>query len=86
MAELTEREKRIVHMMNVMLNPMLNNVPSDLKTNALKATLIAYGYQWNETEMADLMGAISSTTKEGMQHALKILGKYGDAFKGLDKL
>lgn len=86
LAELSERERKIVHAMNVMLNPQLQNVPFNIKTSALQSVLLAAGYTWDELEMTDLMQAISAETKAGMQNALGILGKYGSALKGLDKL
>jgi hypothetical protein len=86
MAELTDREKKIVHSMNVMLNPALKDVPFDIKTKALQSVLLVAGYQWDENEMTDLMAAISAETKAGNQSALALLGKYGNMFKGLNKL
>ena len=86
MVELTQREKIIVHAMNTMLNPELKKVPFELKTNALKATLLCAGYTWNEQEMTDIMDAIGETTKGGFQNALKLLDKFKGQIAGLNKL
>ena len=86
MVEFTQREKIIVHAMNTMVNPSLKDVPFDLKTNALKATLLCAGYTWNETEMTDIMDGIAEETKGGFQNALKLLDRFKGQIKGLNKI
>ena len=86
MAELTDREKKIVHAMNIMNNPQFSQAPFELKTNALKSVLLVCGYKWNEEEMTDIMWAIGAEIKAENQNALKMLDKYKDQFKGLDHL
>lgn len=86
MVEFTQREKIIVHAMNTMLNPSLKEVPFDLKTNALKATLLCAGYTWNEQEMTDIMDAIGEETKGGFQNALKLLDRFKGQIKSLNKI
>lgn len=86
MVEFTQREKIIVHAMNTMLNPSLKDVPFDLKTKALKATLLCAGYTWNEQEMTDIMDAIAEETKGGFQNALKLLDRFKGQIKGLNKI
>lgn len=72
--------------MNTMLNPSLKDVPFDLKTNALKATLLCAGYTWNEQEMTDIMDGIAEETKGGFQNALKLLDRFKSQIKGLNKI
>ena len=86
MVEFTQREKIIVHAMNTMLNPSLKDAPFDLKTNALKATLLCAGYTWNEQEMTDIMDAIAEETKGGFQNALKLLDRFKGQIKELNKI
>jgi len=86
MAKLSDREKKIVLAMNVMNNPAYKNAPFDLKTRALQAVLLSAGYKWDEHEMTDLMWAIGAEIKAANEHALKMLDKYKDHFKGLDHL
>lgn len=86
MAELTLREKQIIHAVNVMNNPTYKNAPFDLKTVALQAVLLSAGYKWNEPEMIDLMQAIGLEVKDAYEHGLKMLDKYKNNFKGLNQL
>ena len=86
MVELTLREKQIIHAMNVMLNPALKDVPFNVKTQALQATLLSAGYTWNEDEMTDLMDSIAEETKGGFQNALKLLDRFKDQIKFLNKI
>lgn len=72
--------------MNTMLNPSLKDVPFDLKTNALKATLLCAGYTWNEIEMTDIMDGIAEETKGGFQNALKLLDRFKGQIKDLNKI
>ena len=86
MAEFTQREKIIVHAMNIMNNPAFASAPFDLKTKALQSQLMLCGYEWNENEMIDIMNAINSATQEASQGALKLLSKYKINFKDLAHL
>lgn len=86
MAELTDREKKIIHMVNTMNNPTYKDAPFQLKTTVLQSVLLSAGYEWNESEMTDLMQAIGEEVKSAYQHGLKLLDKYKDNFKGLNKI
>lgn len=86
MAEFTQREKNIIHAINVMNNPAYSKAPFDIKTVALQAVLLSAGYKWNEPEMIDLMQAIGLEIKDAYEHGLKMLDKYKDQFKGLNQL
>ena len=86
MVELTERERRIVHAMNIMNNPGLKNAPFDIKTKALQSVLLVYGFTWDMQDMTDLMQAITAEVEAGQQHVLKMLGKYGHLLDGMGKL
>ena len=86
MAELTEREKRIVHSMNIMNNSTLFDAPFEVRTNALKATLLSCGYTWNEDEMIDLMNAIGAESKHFESSTKRLLGKYGHLLDNVNKL
>lgn len=86
MVEFTQREKIIVHSMNVMLNPSLKDVPFNLKTQALQATLLCAGYTWNESEMIDIMDAIAEETKGGFANALKLLDRFKPQLDRLNKI
>jgi len=86
MVELTDREKKIVHMITTMLNPALKDVPFNIKTKALQSVLLVAGFRWDEEEATDMMQAIDMQIKAGSQAAMGMLGKYGHLLKGLDKL
>ena len=83
MVEFTQREKILVHSMNIMNNPMFASAPFDLKTRALQSQLMLCGYKWDENEMIDLMNAIGEETKVASQGALKLLDKYKMPLKDL---
>ena len=86
MAELTDREKKIIHAMNVMNNPTYGNAPFEIKTKALQAVLLVAGYDWNEEEMTDIMQAIGKEIEDAQKASLKMLDKYKNQFKGLGKI
>ena len=86
MVELAQREKIIIHMLNIMNNPQLQNAPLEIRTKALQSVLLVAGYEWNENEMTDLMNSVTAETNSGMQSALKMLDKFGFAMKGLRKI
>lgn len=86
MVEFTDREKKIIHAMNVMNNPAYNEAPFDLKTKALQSVLLVAGYTWNEDEMTDIMQAIGKECEDANKAGLKMLDKYKHLFKGLGKL
>jgi hypothetical protein len=86
MVEFTEREKKLVHAMNLMNNPLYKDVPFEIKTRALQSVFLVLDYEWNESEMTDMMDAIAQETTFGNQSALKVLGKYGHMIKGIKKL
>lgn len=86
MVELTDREKRIVHIMNVMNNPAFANAPLELRTKAVQTTLLTCGYKWNEHEMTDLVDSITAEITHFNQSTLKMLDKYKIDFKNLKQL
>lgn len=86
MVEFTQREKILVHTMNIMNNPALKDVPSKQKTQALQAILLVCDYEWNENEMIDLMNAIGEETTYANKSTMGKLFKFKDVMKGLKKL
>ena len=83
MVEFTQREKMLVHAMNIMNNPAFAQAPFDLKTRALQSQLMLCGYKWNENEMIDLMNGIGEETRVASSGALKLLDKYKISLKDL---
>lgn len=83
MVEFTQREKIIVHAMNIMNNPSFVKAPFDLKTRALQSQLMLCGYQWDENQMIDIMNGIGAETQTASQGALKLLDKYKISLKDL---
>ena len=86
MVELTDREKKIVHVLNIMYNPILNDAPFEIKQQALQAVVLVRGFTWDANEMNDLLLALNAEIQDGQKAAFKMLGKYGEGLKGLRKL
>lgn len=85
MAELQDREIKIVHAMHVLLNPELREVPWEIKLRTIQAQLLVHGLEWNEDEMTDLVNAINQELKDTIASAMKNLGKYQHLLKNFKK-
>lgn len=76
MVEFTQREKIIIHSMNIMNNPAFSQAPFDLKTRALQSQLMLCGYEWDENQMIDIMNGIGAETEVANQSVLKLLDRF----------
>jgi len=86
MAELTERERKIIRYIHVMQNPQLTGVPFEIK-NALIQTIFMTGkIKFMETEMKDLGDAVNVELRSITKDGLGFLNKHKDSFKGLQGL
>jgi len=78
MAELSEREKKIVIIQNTIANPMMRDVPFDTSKAALVAMFNVMSFNWTDPEITDLVLAINEVHKETHQAAIKSLDKHKD--------
>jgi hypothetical protein len=86
MVEFTNRETKIVHIMNTILNPELKDVPWEIKLRTIQSNLLVCAIEWNEDEILDIVEGIKATQKATIASAMKNLGKYGHLLKGMKKL
>jgi hypothetical protein len=84
MVELTEREKTIVHTMNILMNPMTKSAPLDVRVIALKSMLGFSGINAEEDFLKDLTHSVEATMNESMGKGLKFLDKHKESMKGMD--
>lgn len=76
MVELTDREKKIVILQNVMANPEMKSVPFETQQAATKAMWLVMGFDWNDDEITDMLLAINEVHKETHDSAMGKLDKY----------
>ena len=77
MAEFNEREIKIIHTMTILQNPMLTQVPPDLKRTLMIANLRLRVLEFNEQEIIDLHEAIMSEQQAVLQRGLKFMSEHG---------
>ena len=76
MAELTDREKKIVIIQNTIANPLMRDVPFDTTKAALVSMFNIMSFNWTDTEVTDLVLAINEVHKETHQAAMRELDKH----------
>ena len=79
MAEFSDREKKIIHTMTILQNPMLKSVPPELKKTLLTANLNLAGLQFDEREIIDLHEGVMAEQQAVLQRGLKFMDKHGIA-------
>ena len=78
MAELTDREKKIVIIQNTIANPLMRDVPFDTTKAALVSMFNIMNFNWTDTEVTDLVLAINEVHKETHQASMRVLDKHKD--------
>jgi len=84
MVELTEREQTIVHVMNLMMNPMTKAVPIDTRAVALKAMLGMRGINATVEFCQDISHAVEDEMKQAQGSGFKFLDQHKDMLKNMD--
>ena len=79
MAEFNDREKKIIHTMTILQNPLLKDVPPELKKTLLTANLNLAGLEFNEREIIDLHEGVMAEQKAVLQKGLGFMSKHGIA-------
>lgn len=77
MAEFNDREIKIIHTMTILQNPMLKDVPPELKKTLLTANLQLRGLEFDEREIIDLHEAVMAEQKLVLQKGLAFMNKHG---------
>ena len=77
MAEFSEREIKIIHTMTLLQNPMLANVPPELKKTMMITNLRVRGLDFDEREIIDLHEAIMAEQHLVLQKGLAFMDKHG---------
>ncbi len=83
MAELTERERKIIRYMNIMANPNLQKVPFEVKDGLIRTIFMVGRIKFDEDEMTDLARAINEELNNITKDGLGFLDKHKDSFKGV---
>jgi len=81
--ELSDREIKIIHAMDSLINPALKDVPFDMRRKVCEATLAIRKIDYNEDELTDIVQAITAEKKLTDANAIGLLGKYGHLLKGI---
>ncbi len=86
MAELNEREKKIISFMFVMMNPATVGVPFSVKDGLIRSMFLMAERKFDEVEMTDLGEACRAEIKALMQGGMKFIDKHKDSLKGLSDI
>lgn len=85
MAELTEREKKLVYIHMIMHSPVSEfaNMPIEIRENMLAVVLKLRGMEYDQREMLDLGQAVIEERKLMMSSGIGFLDKNKDVMKHL---
>lgn len=81
MAELTEREKAIIHTMFFMMNPATIKVPIELRENTLLTMLKIRGINFTLAELQDFSHAIEKEQKDAIAESFGFLNKHPELLR-----
>ena len=81
MAELTNREKAIVHTMYFLMNDQSKHVPFETRLVALKVLLGARGIKFTEDELKDITQAVDKEQKDSIKEGFGFLAKHQDRLR-----
>jgi|TARA_B110000285_G_C14934569_1_gene518941 hypothetical protein len=84
MVELTQREQTIVHVMNLMMNPLTKSVPIDTRAIALKTMLGMRGIDASVEFCQDISHAVTSEMEQAQQGGFKLLDDNKELLKNVD--
>jgi len=86
MAELSAREKALVHLMTMLMNPTTMKIPLELRVTALQSMLMIRNIKISEDELKDLSFAVEYEQKASIQEGFKFLDKHKDLLKNIGDL
>lgn len=86
MAEFTDRERKIIHGVSILMNPAFQGVPPVVRQNVYMMCLKMQEIEFTEEELKDLMFGIEDEQKLVFQNAMGMMSKMGNAFKGIEKV
>jgi len=84
MVELTQREQTIIHVMNIMMNPLTKSVPIDTRAIALKAMLGMRGINATVEFCQDISHAVTDEMEQAQQGGFKFLDENKENLKNID--
>ena len=76
MVELTDREIKIIHCMTTLINPIIKNVPQDVRNAMIMSTLKVRGQKFDEPELIDIINAITEETKMVVKNSFGLLARF----------
>lgn len=86
MFEFTDREKKIIHTMNVLRNPQLSNVSPQTKKNLVIMALNLRNIKFDEKEIIDISYAITNEVNSAITDGLAFLDKHKESLEALKHL
>ena len=86
MAEFTDREKKIINVMNIMRNPLIADAPPETKKNLMIMSLKVAGIEFDEQEIIDISYAITDEVNLTVKKSLGIMHRFAPMLKDLKGL
>ena len=77
MVEFTDRDRKIMIIMDTLIQPALRDVPQNVREAFCKGVFQIMNIQYNEQEVIDMIQAIVEERKLIDKTGLGLLGKYG---------
>lgn len=81
MVEFTEREKSIIHLMNMLMNPQTKHIPLDLRVKALSAICLIRKIPYDEDFFKDMSHGIDDEIQQSMNEGFGFLNKHPELMK-----
>lgn len=83
MAEFTERERALIHLMNILQNPQTKDIPFDLKIQSLMATCLLRQIPFDETTLKDMAIGIDEEIKLTIREGFGFLAKHPELVEAM---
>ncbi len=81
MVEFTEREKTVIHLMNMLMNPLIKDIPMELRVQALAATCLVRNIPYDKETMEDMSLGIKTEIELAIKEGYGFLNKHPDLLK-----
>ncbi len=83
MVEFTEREKTVIHLMNLFQNPQTRDIPFDLKIQSLMATCLLRKIPYDGDAMKDMATGIDEEIKLTIKEGFAFLAKHPEMLEAM---
>ena len=86
MVEFTDREIKIIHCMTTLINPMIKDVPQDVRNAMIMSTLTVRGMKFDEHELIDIINGITEETQMVVKNSFGLLNRFKEQIKEMGKM